>query len=88
MQKVKLRRQNEETYKKTPHEAHVVRAVREIYPDLKEAKHGDLDLQSAIKLGKRYYEQVIDNERSGEIDVEPSKSKYQKTRGWKEDNYS
>ena len=43
--------------------------------------HNDLDLQSAIMLGKRSYEQLINVKRSGEIDVEPSKSKYQKPGG-------
>ena len=57
-------------------EGHVARAVQKFYPDLKEAKDNNPDLQSAIKLGKRCYEQVIDNKRSGEIDVEPSKLKY------------
>ena len=69
--------------KKTPREEHFVRDVREFYPDLKEARHNDLDIQSAIKLGKKYYEQVIDNERRSEIDVEPSKSMLNNTKGWK-----
>ena len=67
--------------KKTPREEHFVRDVREFYPDLKEARHNDLDIQSAIKLGKKYYEQVIDNERRSEIDVEPSKSMLNNTKG-------
>ena len=69
--------------KKTPGVGHAARAVREFYPDLKEVKHDDPGLQSAIKLGKRCYEQVIDNERkkSGGIDVESSKSKYWKPGG-------
>ena len=69
--------------KKTPREEHFVRDVREFYPDLKEARHNDLDIPSAIKLGKKYYEQVIDNERRSEIDVEPSKSMLNNTKGWK-----
>ena len=48
---------------------------------MKGGKHNDPNFQSAINLGKRCYEQVIDNERSGEIDVEPSKSKYKKPGG-------
>ena len=66
--------------KKTPRVGHV---VLEFYPDLKEVKHDDPGLQSAVKLRKRCYEQVIDNERkkSGGIDVEPSKSKYWKPGG-------
>ena len=48
---------------------------------LKKAKHNDLDLQLAIMLGKRCYEQLINVKRSGETDVEPSKPKYQKPGG-------
>ena len=51
---------------------------------MKEAKDNNPDLQSAINLGKRCgkrCEQVIDNERSGEIDVEPFQLKYRKPGG-------
>ena len=41
-------------HKQTPFE-HVVCAIWEFYPDLKEAKHDDYKHQSAIKLGKRCY---------------------------------
>lgn len=50
--------------------------------------HNGLDLQSAIMLGKRCYEQLINVKRSGEIDVEPSKSKYQKPGGWRKKTIS
>ena len=69
------------THKKTLCEEHVAHAVREFYSDLKEAKHHDLNLQAVIILGKRCYEQLISGERSGEIDLEPSRPKYQKPGG-------
>ena len=72
---------NDKMKKHTLCEEHVAHAVREFYSDLKEAKHHDLNLQSVIILGKRCYEQLISGERSDEIDLEPSRPKYQKPGG-------
>ena len=57
------------------------KAVREFYSDLKDVKHDDSNLKAAICLGKRCNEQVIESKESGEINVEPSKSKYRKAGG-------
>ena len=62
----------------TPREGYVAKAVREFYSDLKDVMHDDSNLKAAICLGKICYEQVIESKESGEINVEPSKSKYRK----------
>ena len=62
----------------TAREGYVAKAVREFYSDLKNVKHDDSNLKSAIFIGKRCYEQVTESKKSVQINVEPSKSKYRK----------
>ena len=64
----------------TPREGYVAKAVRKFYEDLKNAKHNDRNLEAAIKLGKRCYQQIT--ESKGEVTIdEPSKSKYRRVGG-------
>ena len=64
----------------TPREGYVAKEVREFYEDLKNAKHNDRNLEAAIKLGKRCYQQITENKGDVTID-EPSKSKYRRVGG-------
>ena len=65
----------------TEREGYVAKAVTEFYSDLKDVKHDDSNLKSAIYLRKRCYEQVTQSKKSVEINIEPSKSKYRKAGG-------
>ena len=67
--------------KPTPREGYLARAVRTFYSDLKNIKHDDPNLKSAIKLGKRCYEDMMKKEKTCEIETQPSKTKYRKTGG-------
>ena len=69
--------------KSSPCEGYIAHAIREYYPDLKNVKHNDPNLESAIKLGKRCYENLASNENTCIIDGQPSKSKYRKPGGRK-----
>ena len=64
--------------KPIPREGYIARAVRDFYPDLRNVKHNDPNLQAAVKLGKRCHEQLLNSESTCEINVGPSKSKYRK----------
>ena len=44
--------------KKLPREGYLAKAVREFFPDLKNLKHNDPSLERALKLGKRCYESL------------------------------
>lgn len=63
--------------KPVPREGYIARAVRDFYPDLRNVKHDDPNLQAAVKLGKRCHEQLSNSESICEINVQPS-SKYRK----------
>ena len=52
--------------KPTPHKGYLARAVRTFYSDLKNVKHDDPNLKSAIKLGKRCYEDMMKKEKTYE----------------------
>ena len=67
--------------KSSPCEGDIAPAVRGFYPDLKNVKHNDPNLESAIKLRKRCCENVASNENTCIIDAQPSKSKYRKPGG-------
>ena len=58
-----------------PREGYIARAVRDFYPDLRNVKHNDPNLQAAVKLEKRCHEQLLNSESTCEINVGPSKSK-------------
>ena len=64
--------------KPIPREGYIARAVRDFYPDLRNVKHNDPNLQAAVKLGKRCHEQLLNSESTCKINVGPSKSKYRK----------
>ena len=59
-------------------EGYIARAVRDFYPDLRNVKHNDPNLQAAVKLGKRCHEQLLNSKNTCEINVGPSKSKCRK----------
>ena len=65
--------------KKLPREGYLARAVREYYPDLQGLKHGDPILVKAVKLGKRCYDQVVEDKN--EVTEGPSKSKFRQRFG-------
>ena len=65
--------------KKLPREGYLARAVREYYPDLQGLKHDDPILVKAVKLGKRCYDQVVEDEN--EVTERPSKSKFRQPGG-------
>ena len=69
--------------KPIPREEYIVRAVRDFYPDLRNVKENDPNLQAAVKLGKRCHEQLLNSETACEINVGPSKSKYCKSEAGK-----
>ena len=52
-------------------QGYIAKAVREFYSDLKDVKHDDHNLEAAIKLDKRCYEQLTKSE--SEVTVEPLK---------------
>ena len=62
-------------------EGYIARAVREFYPASKNVKHNNPNLESAIKLGKRCYENVASNENTCIIDAQAFKSKFRKPGG-------
>ena len=45
--------------KPIPGEGYIAPAVRDFYPDLRNVKHNDPNLQAAVKLGKRCHEQLL-----------------------------
>ena len=59
-------------------EGYIARAVSDFYPDLRNVKHNDPNLQAAVNLGKRCNEQLLNSESTCKINVGPSKSKYRK----------
>ena len=65
--------------KKLPREGYLARAVREYYPDLQGPKHDDPILVKAVKLGKRCYDQAVEDEN--EVTERPSKSKFRQPGG-------
>ena len=68
----------------TPREVNVAKVVREFYSNLKDVKHDDSNLKGVICITKRCYERCSYASKSkeiGEINVEPSKSKYRKAGG-------
>ena len=64
--------------KPVPREGYIARAVRDFYPDLRNVKHNDPNLQAAVKLGKPCHEELLNSESTCKINVGPSKSKYRK----------
>ena len=49
-------------------QGYIAKAVREFYSDLKDVKHDDHNLEAAIKLGKRCYEQLTKSESEVTVD--------------------
>ena len=48
--------------KSIPREGYIARAVRDFYPDLRNVKHNDPNLQAVVKLGKRCHEELSNSE--------------------------
>ena len=55
--------------KPIPRQRYIARAVRDFYPDLRNVKHNDPNLQAAVKLGKRCHEPLLNSESTCEINV-------------------
>ena len=64
--------------KPIPREGYIACTVRDFYPDLRNIKHNDPNLQAAAKLGRLCHEKLFNSEGTCEINVGPSKSKYRK----------
>ena len=70
---------NDKMMKHTKMVGYITKDVREFYADLKNAKHNDPNLTSAVKLGKRCLDQVIKSET--EILEPATKSKFRQPGG-------